>query len=535
VGRLGRSAVICFAAVSVLAIAGPTTARPVSPQAPAKGEAGVLSSDFDGNGYEDLAVGVPLENGSYPDQGEVDVFYGGGGGLRATQPLYIRSMPGINQSFYKFGSGVAAGDVNGDGYADLAIGVPGYPLEGFGEVGTVILIPGSPQGLVPDEALYLNAKDAGHNLSNGEYFGAVLTTGDFDGDHLADIAVGAPSADVHDVQHAGGAAVFYGHRSLANVAKNGTYLHLFGAHTNDDFGASLAAGDFDGDHRDDLAVGAPLSDVLLQPGGRYTGAGNVWVYDGSSDGVKQTRVHRYFQRGTGSKPQIRAFFGAALAAGNFDGDRWDDLAVGIPFFSETHHLRAAGAVEVFYGGPVELGRGPGNTDFLEEGFHGVPSRLHREDQFGLSLAAANFGRGDREDLAVGVPGKDVEGKSNAGAVIVLYGTNDGYFNTHDNSLLSQGQGEVVGRPDPNDAFGAALAAASFRGYSRADLAVGVPGEDVVVSQGEKAKNAGAVNVFGCTHDGCKRSDHMLTQKWLHLLPEKGDAFGQHLAARGVAD
>src|SRR4051794_16566486 len=82
--------------------------RADGPRAADKGEARLLSSDFNGDGFEDLAVGVPLEDGaSYPDQGEVDVFYGGGAGLQAAQPLFIRSQPDINQSYYEFGAAVA--------------------------------------------------------------------------------------------------------------------------------------------------------------------------------------------------------------------------------------------------------------------------------------------------------------------------------------------------------------------------------------------------------------------------------------------
>jgi hypothetical protein len=523
---------------SVCALAGWLAAAPdwagalAGPGAPRadRGEAGVVSSDFDGDGFADLAVGVPLEDGAAPDQGEVDVFYGSGAGLRPGQALFIAPSPDVNQSYFKFGSAVAGGDFNRDGYADVVVGVPGYQVGGFGEAGAVFVIPGSPQGLVPGERIILTAKDAGRPLDNGELFGAVLTTGDFNDDHLADLAVGAPSADVGDVQHAGGVAVFYGNRDLTRLDKNHDYLHLFGAESGEDFGAALAAGDFDGDHNDDLAVGAPLRSFQSKPG-----AGDVWVYSGRDSGVALTRSRRYVQGGTEHGPQARAFYGAALAAGDFDGDGRCDLAVGIPFFSETHQLRAAGAVEVLYGGKFQLAQGAGDRDFLEEGIHGIPGRLQPEDHFGVALAAANLGRGGDVDLAISVPGQSVEGKDGAGEVVIVYGSAHG-LDTHENSLLSQGQDEVRGRPDKQDAFGATLAAADFRGYGRADLAVGVPGEDVVTNaQGDRANNGGAVNAFLCTFAGCRRSDDLLTQKWLHLLPEPGDQFGLALGAKGISD
>jgi hypothetical protein len=191
---------------------------------------------------------------------------------------------------------------------------------------------------------------------------------------------------------------------------------------------------------------------------------------------------------------------------------------------------------VLLGEPFGFGRPPDEVQFLEEGLSGVPGERHIEDHFGQSLVAANFGRGPLTDLAIGIPHQTVEGKRVAGAVVVMYAARhqrDGFFRNDDNSLLRQGEDEVVGRPDAQDAFGATMAAGDFRGYDRADLAVAVPGETVVDLGGEKAKHAGAVNAFECTVGGCRRSDRMLTQKWLKLQPEAGDHFGLALGARGV--
>jgi hypothetical protein len=134
------------------------------------------------------------------------------------------------------------------------------------------------------------------------------------------------------------------------------------------------------------------------------------------------------------------------------------------------------------------------AQFWQQDSPGVPGIAEADDQFGSSLAAANFGDGEDGDLAVGAPDEDVGGRSNAGVVDVLYGSAAGVTATGA-QLWYQGSAGVVGDPEESDRFGYALAAANFGKGAEADLAVGVPDEDEEGSWWEEADSAGAVNVL----------------------------------------
>src|SRR5262249_22043860 len=86
--------------------------------------------DFNGDGFDDLAIGVPGEKiGSTEQAGAVIVLYGASSGLTSSGAQIFRQgaagVPGTPETSDHFGASVAAGDLDGDGYADLAIGVPG--------------------------------------------------------------------------------------------------------------------------------------------------------------------------------------------------------------------------------------------------------------------------------------------------------------------------------------------------------------------------------------------------------------------------
>jgi hypothetical protein len=181
--------------------------------------AALAIGDFDADGRADLAVGAPLENvdsNSVVDAGGVNVFYGGshggwvfpsGGGPPAS-PFFDQNethFDGAGQADH-FGSSLASGDFDADGFDDLVIGVPDEDLVGGDDAGMIHVLRGSANGVTAtgDQAYDLDDANLPGQTQAQDYFGFALATGDFDGDGRDDLAVGTPGS----TSNAAGGGVF---------------------------------------------------------------------------------------------------------------------------------------------------------------------------------------------------------------------------------------------------------------------------------------------------------------------------------------
>ncbi|MFD8339674.1 FG-GAP and VCBS repeat-containing protein [Streptomyces solisilvae] len=161
--------------------------------------------DVDKDGHGDLILrtvpGDVIENLPY-DHGTLKVLYGTASGPSTTRTTTIdqntAGVPGINEDGDQFGYSLSAGDVNGDGYADVAVGIPYEDLEaGQDEAGSVVQLYGGRGGLSGTGAQAFTQDTAGVPgvAEAGDHFGAAVRLADTDGDGKDDLAVGAPDED----------------------------------------------------------------------------------------------------------------------------------------------------------------------------------------------------------------------------------------------------------------------------------------------------------------------------------------------------
>jgi len=363
--------------------------------------AALAIGDFNGDGFDDLAVGAPGEDSA---KGRLTIIFGSTGSLTADGSDQIdEDSPGVIDldDGYSFAAALAAGDFNNDGFDDLAIGVPGED-DSRGAVQTVL---GSDDGLDLDTIRLWQQEhsDLGGERDDGDGFGAALETGDFNNDGFDDLAIGAPGNEdgegaVHILLGSS-----QGPTGANRVWAQGLKDIVGNPEGGDRFGAALAAGDFDGDGFMDLAVGVPGED-----------GGGVHVIHGAAGGLT-AMGNQFWQQGQGGidgDAEGGDNAGSSLAAGDFSGDGYDDLAFGVP-----GEDGGEGEAIVLYGtaeGLTSAGYQVWSQDYSED-FSGG-----REDGdlFAFALAAGDFD-GDRiADLAAGVPGED----GGAGVVNVIYGT-----------------------------------------------------------------------------------------------------------------
>mgnify|MGYP001227906804 CR=1 FL=1 len=354
----------------------------------------------------------------------------------------------------RFGAAVAWIDWNDDGRLDMAVGMPGAKGPGVAtEAGLVALYLQSGAGTfsaVPDRT-FVASNWAATPRIQGAVFGETLAVGDFDGDGLDDLAIGAPGDPAGAASGAGRVYLLFntadvGHTGLAV----GPFADPAGPVTNAFFGAALAAGRMGADLPYDLAVGAPGTTLMA-----IGGIGRVTVFQGNGSaaafGTVSTRsiFSPTAVAGTG--------FGAALAVGDVRGDTKDELIVGAP------------------GG----GTGDGEVNVYEVDasftFSNVQTRLPSglsgtAIEFGASLALLDIGGDGDLDLAVGAPFADAGVVVEAGVVDLLLNTGG--------TLTSTGAPLSDPTPESGARFGDALIGGEVNGDARDDLVVAAPDADV---------------------------------------------------------
>jgi hypothetical protein len=411
----------------------------------------VTPYDFDGDGRQELVMALlrGSPRGRSTRSGVVLVQQRAGETPWNLVSETRAGLPGRPRAGDDFGSGLASGDFDRDGHADLAIGTPGRER--------VSVLYGAEGKLDEDRTQQLTGGAAHLPAGTGRY-GWVLAARDLDGDGYDDLAVGAPGE--RDGQPRSGAlhVVFGGSGGLQT---DRTVVIRRPTPGMSGFGMRLRAGDVDGDGRPDLVEGAPS---------RGSATGHLTYCRSGRRGPRRCRV------------VSSATSSSGLAVGDVTGDGRADI-----FQGDSQHVDpadgppvGAGLVRVWFGAP---GGPRAKPITISQDTPTVSGMSEPGDEFGAVVETGDLDSDGFADMVVGAVGEN-EG---AGAVFVIRGHHRGYARVA-NSAFDQDHPSVPGQAAPDREFGSTLSVLRLSPDRRPDLALAVRGEDsaderVMVVQG----------------------------------------------------
>ncbi|KUO15449.1 FG-GAP and VCBS repeat-containing protein [Streptomyces dysideae] len=408
---------------------------------------------------------------------------------------------------------VPQADFNGDGIGDVAVSAHSAYVNGREGAGQIVALYGSATGVSSAKRSTISQNTTGvpGTAEAGDGFGGEIAYADFNGDGYDDLAVASPWEKVGDDTNGGGLAILWG--SASGLTGKSSDVPDPARSSHDFWGKNLAAGDFDGDGKADLAVGTSSSTIHVYkggfttsgtPGGRYTvkppiqsgtnsfpygplylTAGDVngdgrsdLIVDGYETQTEQGWNTNYYVPGTASGLSAASAQalkpGIVTGIGDINGDGYGDIVTGAAWNATTGDgttipdAAKGGKVNITYGSAS----GPASTTGITQNTGNVPGTSETDDGFGWDLDLGDINGDGYQDVVVSTPNEDINGITNTGMVTVLYGSASGVNTSSGMQGLAQSTAGVPGNNEKNDLFGADVKLDDVTGDGKADLLIG---------------------------------------------------------------
>ncbi|MER5796601.1 FG-GAP and VCBS repeat-containing protein [Streptomyces sp. NPDC001980] len=407
---------------------------------------------------------------------------------------------------------VARADFNGDGIGDIATSATTAYVNGHKGAGQVVALYGSASGITTAKRTTLSQNSAGvpGTAEAGDNFGESLAYADFNADGYDDLAVGSPGEKVGTDTDGGTVTLLWGSKS--GLTGKGVDIKDPSPSSHGYWGLQLAAGDFDGDGKADLAVGSSAATLWVfkggfsasgTPGGRYTvkppiqpgtssypyGPMKLTAGDVNGDGRTDLVVDGYETKTSdhwntnywlpGSSKGVTVTGAKALKSGivtgigDINGDGYGDIVSGASWDASSGGTvfpdsANGGRVAITYGSVS----GPAKATMFNQNTSNVPGASEKGDGFGWEIDLGDVNGDGYADLVVSAPNENIGSKANTGQVAVLYGSKTGINLASGAQSFAQSTAGVPGDDEKNDLFGVDVKLDDVTGDGRADLIVG---------------------------------------------------------------